>query len=144
MKAMKIIWNFSQSTIAYYVWTSSMTTHTVEFDLRIIKKISISNRVAADHSSWDSLIFPWRWRKIISPGFSLTYGNTVHSFLNNEMAQVFEILPNGRQGSVYHALPIPWLLMTWRLRRQVINSHGNVLVIPEYSRFSTRSIKNIT
>ena len=35
-------------------------------------------------------------------------------FLDTEMVHVLEILPHGRQGSIYPAQSIPWLRMTWR------------------------------
>ena len=39
------------------------------------------------------------------------------TFFNTEMVQVIEILPSGRQGSVYPVWSTPWLLMTW-LRKE--------------------------
>ena len=36
------------------------------------------------------------------------------SYLNTEQAQLWDILPHGRQGHVYPTLSIPWILVAWR------------------------------
>ena len=35
------------------------------------------------------------------------------SFLRTQKVQIVEILPQGRQGPIYFAQPIPWQLMSW-------------------------------
>ena len=55
----------------------------------------------------------------VNPCHDFILGNTkryLHftSLLKNEMMQIVEILPHGRQGLVYLTRSIPWMLITWR------------------------------